>query len=60
MGDPAGIGGEIILKALPAISIRSIPVIIGDRSVVNSHLKNTARVGKPVFKVMLNSSTLGF
>ena len=51
MGDPAGIGGEIILKALPAISIRSIPVIVGDRSVINSHLKKpTARIGKPVFR----------
>ena len=50
MGDPAGIGGEIILKALPALSIRSIPVIIGDRSVVNSYLKKTDRIGKPVFR----------
>jgi 4-hydroxythreonine-4-phosphate dehydrogenase len=51
MGDPAGIGGEIILKALPAISRKSIPVIIGDRSVVNAHLKLTqSRINKPVFK----------
>lgn len=50
MGDPAGIGGEIILKALPALSTRSIPVIIGDRSVVNSYLKKTDRIGKPVFR----------
>ena len=50
MGDPAGIGGEIILKALPALSIRSIPVIIGDRTVINSYLKKTDRIGKPVFR----------
>lgn len=30
MGDPAGIGGEIILKSLPYICKKSIPVIIGD------------------------------
>ena len=35
MGDPAGIGGEIILKALHSINKNSIPVIIGDMSVVN-------------------------
>jgi 4-hydroxythreonine-4-phosphate dehydrogenase len=34
MGDPAGIGGEIILKALPQLTRRSIPVIIGDLSVI--------------------------
>jgi 4-hydroxythreonine-4-phosphate dehydrogenase len=51
MGDPAGIGGEIILKALPAISKKSIPVIVGDRSVINSYLKkSTARIRKPVFR----------
>jgi 4-hydroxythreonine-4-phosphate dehydrogenase len=51
MGDPAGIGGEIILKALPTISKKSIPVIVGDRSVINSHLKQTqSRINKPVFR----------
>lgn len=30
MGDPAGIGGEIILKALPQLCRKSIPVIVGD------------------------------
>jgi 4-hydroxythreonine-4-phosphate dehydrogenase len=34
MGDPAGIGGEIILKALPRLAGRSIPVIIGDMKVL--------------------------
>ncbi|MBP1735811.1 MAG: pdxA [Deltaproteobacteria bacterium] len=51
MGDPAGIGGEIILKALPVLSKKSIPVIVGDRSVVNSHLKQTqSLINKPVFR----------
>ncbi len=34
MGDPAGIGGEIILKSLPQICNKSMPVIIGDISVI--------------------------
>ena len=40
MGDPAGIGGEIILKSLPYICKKSIPVIVGDFSVIG-HLKKT-------------------
>jgi 4-hydroxythreonine-4-phosphate dehydrogenase len=40
MGDPAGIGGEIILKALPFICRKSIPVIIGDFSIID-YLKKT-------------------
>ncbi|OPY81768.1 MAG: 4-hydroxythreonine-4-phosphate dehydrogenase 1 [Syntrophorhabdus sp. PtaU1.Bin153] len=35
MGDPAGIGGELILKALPSLAGRTIPVIIGDRAVID-------------------------
>ncbi len=34
MGDPAGIGGELILKALDRLARSSIPVIIGDLSVL--------------------------
>lgn len=34
MGDPAGIGGEIILKALERLRRKSIPLIIGDYSVM--------------------------
>ena len=33
MGDPAGVGGEVILKALPRLSRRSIPVVVGDARV---------------------------
>jgi 4-hydroxythreonine-4-phosphate dehydrogenase len=55
MGDPAGIGGEIILKALPALLKKSIPVIIGDLSVVSSDLKQLAyRTNKPLFKGFMN------
>jgi 4-phospho-D-threonate 3-dehydrogenase / 4-phospho-D-erythronate 3-dehydrogenase len=36
MGDPSGIGGEIILKALPHLCLKSIPVVIGDLSVVET------------------------
>jgi 4-hydroxythreonine-4-phosphate dehydrogenase len=36
MGDPAGIGGEIILKSLPHLCRKSIPVIIGDFAVVET------------------------
>jgi 4-hydroxythreonine-4-phosphate dehydrogenase len=34
MGDPAGIGGEIILKSLPRLCKGSIPVVIGDLAAV--------------------------
>ncbi|MCX7965933.1 MAG: 4-hydroxythreonine-4-phosphate dehydrogenase PdxA [Syntrophorhabdaceae bacterium] len=34
MGDPAGIGGEIICKSLGYIGRKSIPVIVGDLSVI--------------------------
>ncbi len=34
MGDPAGIGAEIILKSLPELGKKSLPVIIGDSSVL--------------------------
>lgn len=57
MGDPAGIGGEIILKALPELLKKSIPVIIGDLSVINSHLKKpTYRIKKPVFRSFMDGS----
>ena len=35
MGDPAGIGGEIILRALPELCRNSIPVIVGDFRVID-------------------------
>ncbi len=35
MGDPAGIGGEIILKSLPHVCRTNIPVVFGDRSTID-------------------------
>ncbi len=35
MGDPAGVGGEVILKALPRLCRKSIPVIVGDVRVLD-------------------------
>ena len=51
MGDPAGIGGEIILKALPSLSRKSIPVILGDYSIIDKLLRTyMAQINKPDFK----------
>jgi 4-hydroxythreonine-4-phosphate dehydrogenase len=54
MGDPAGVGGEIILKALPQVSRRSVPVIVGDLRVIDqlaSTLYKNRRIGfKPLGK----------
>lgn len=48
MGDPAGIGAETILKALPVISKRTIPVIVGDRAVIAAYFnKNILSMKEP-------------
>jgi 4-hydroxythreonine-4-phosphate dehydrogenase len=41
LGDPAGIGPEIAIKAALDVSVRAlcIPVLFGDRSVVDAHAK---------------------
>jgi len=50
MGDPAGIGGEIILKSLSYICKKSIPVIIGDFSIID-YLNKTFFQDRPfIFK----------
>jgi 4-hydroxythreonine-4-phosphate dehydrogenase len=36
MGDPAGIGGELIMKSLDLLTRSSIPVIVGDQSVLRA------------------------
>jgi len=36
MGDPAGIGGEIVLKSLPSLCRGSIPVVIGDSAAIKA------------------------
>lgn len=43
MGDPAGIGGEIVLKSFPYLSGKSIPVLIGDLSVIHALAKHYFR-----------------
>ncbi len=50
MGDPAGIGGEIILKSLPYICKKSIPVIIGDFSHISHLTKNIFQNKSCTFK----------
>ena len=50
MGDPAGIGGEIILKSLPFICKKSIPVIIGDFSNIAYLTKNIFQNKSSEFK----------
>jgi 4-hydroxythreonine-4-phosphate dehydrogenase len=50
MGDPAGIGGEIILKSLPYICKKSIPVIIGDFSVIKCLEKTVFQNSPFIFK----------
>jgi 4-hydroxythreonine-4-phosphate dehydrogenase len=50
MGDPAGIGGEIILKALARLTGRSIPVIIGDMTVLDSLRAGPTSLPLPSFK----------
>jgi len=50
MGDPAGIGGEIILKSLPYICKKNIPVIIGDLSIISHLKKNIFQNSSFIFK----------
>jgi len=50
MGDPAGIGGEIILKAAPRLAGRSIPVIIGDMRVFDELRSGPTSLTLPSFK----------
>lgn len=56
MGDPAGIGGEIIVKSLPHICRQSIPVIIGDLQAIYQVQKTLFRKGGPGFKPFRNGS----
>jgi 4-hydroxythreonine-4-phosphate dehydrogenase len=58
MGDPAGIGGEIILKSLRSIGKNSIPVIVGDKKLVEDLSKQLFR-NKPFGFQMLNQGGPG-
>jgi 4-hydroxythreonine-4-phosphate dehydrogenase len=57
MGDPAGIGGEIILKSLPYICRKSIPVIIGDFSIIDYLKKTFFQDRSFIFKKFKEGST---
>lgn len=50
MGDPAGIGSEIILKSIERIGKRSIPVIIGDMEVLRATERFLSIEGLKEFK----------
>jgi 4-hydroxythreonine-4-phosphate dehydrogenase len=50
MGDPAGVGGEVILKALPRLCRKSVPVIVGDTRVLDQLASRVFRDGQPRFK----------
>lgn len=50
MGDPAGIGGELILKSLPSLCRQSIPVVIGDFAVIDAESGNIGSSRKFSFK----------
>ncbi len=50
MGDPAGIGGEIIVKSLPHICRQSIPVIIGDLQAIHRIQRTLFRKSEQSFK----------
>lgn len=50
MGDPAGIGPEIILKSLPHIAKKSIPVLVGDLKVLESVMASIPSLRVTPFK----------
>ena len=39
MGDPGGIGPEVVMKALPAVAGECIPLVVGDRAVLETALR---------------------
>ena len=50
MGDPAGIGGELILKALPKLCKGSIPVVVGDLDVIERTARRIPEIKMFPFK----------
>ncbi len=50
MGDPAGIGGELILKAVERLTRSSIPVVIGDLSLLKRLASRLSKSRTPAFK----------
>ena len=39
IGDPGGIGPEVVIKAASAVSEECLPIVIGDLSVVEKSVK---------------------
>lgn len=50
MGDPAGIGGEIIVKALPHLGCTSIPVIVGDKTLIQLAFQKFTKTSEECLK----------
>ncbi len=59
MGDPAGIGGEVILKSLPDLSKKTIPVIIGDGYVMDVVAKQLFGSNAPCLNNFKEEDTSG-
>ena len=59
MGDPAGIGGEIILKSLPELGRQTIPVVIGDRHVMDVTARQLSGSSTPCFNNFKEGGTEG-
>jgi len=56
MGDPAGIGGELILKAVERLAQSSIPVVIGDISVLERLRSRLFQGRAPAFRPLHEGS----
>lgn len=59
MGDPAGIGGEVILKSLPELSKKTTPVVIGDSHVMGIVAKQLFGSNAPCFNNFKEGGTEG-
>ena len=56
MGDPAGIGGELILRAVGRLARSSIPVVIGDASVLDRLRSGLFQGRAPAFRPLHQGS----
>lgn len=57
MGDPAGIGGELILKAVGGLTRSSIPVVIGDLSLMKRLASRLNKCRTPAFRPFKEASS---
>ena len=63
IGDPGGVGPEVVLKALPSVADEYLPIVIGDLSVVEEAVRtfkisSTIRTISDVDDAFLSSETL--